>query len=494
MLKQGLIKDFANYNEFKSHIDMLINENNNRKAYELVNEVYEKGVFAEQKADLLFNKAFILVLCGDIPAANLILLEIKQKDYLRYCYLKSLMLLEQGEVIEAKLLCKEAIDMLADGNVNNTLKAAIYNNYGAIKRMEGSMEDVLLSYQKSYEFYINSNDKAINHCIYQNLIALYQYFNDTDNFNKYMRIYEILISPDNIHDFFEIHNFKLACLRQQEDKMLQVKQIITGYHENKEKLSEHQLRIFECSTLRMLFNAGILIINEVMDSIEHNLEYYLNMTPRERYFCCKEIIFTLEYSETRAFNRYIDMYFKLNKYQFEKAIRDIECCISELAEYQVYERIALEKEKIFITKEYADIYDFQFVYNTLLNIREMCARHNLLILEIEVDLNIADECLTNIESSDIQLKEMCLGLIDKHVRLAKSKLHKLCRHPRVSEFYLLIAYYQFAINQTEASKEYLQMFERTGINIANYSFMLQSYYYEMKRNLCECRNVIAQPK
>lgn len=482
MLKHEPV-DFINYDDFKSHIDILINDNNNRQAYELVNEAYDKGVFPEQNADLLFRKAFILVLCGDMLAANLLLIEIKKKDYVRYCYLKSLILLEQGEVIEAESLCKEAIDMLADGNVNNSLKAAIYNNYGAIKRMEGSMEDVLFNYKKSYESYIKSNDKVINHCIYQNLIATYQYFNDVDNFNKYMSVYESLISPDNIHDFFEIHNFKMACLRQQEDKMLQIKQIITGYHQIKEKLSEHQLRIFECSTIRMLFNAGILIINEVMNSIEHNLEYFLNINPRERYLCCKEIIFALEYSETRAFNRYIDMYFKLNKYQFEHAISDIECCISELADYQVYERIALEKDKIFITKEYADIYDFQFVYNTLLNIKEMCARHNLLILEIEVDLNIADECLTNIESSDIGLKVMCVGLIEKHVELAKSKLHKLCKHPRVSEFYLLIAFYQFAVNQTEAAKEYLQMFESTGISIANYNCMLQSYYYEMKEKL-----------
>lgn len=482
MLKHEL-KDFVNYNEFKSQFDMLINENNNRQAYELVNEAYDKGAFEEQNADLLFKKAFILVLCGDMPVANSILMEIKQKDYLRYCYLKSLMLLEQGEVIEAESLCKEASDMLADGNVSNSLKVAIYNNYGAIKLMEGSMDDVLFNYQKSYDSYINSKDNVINHCIYQNLIATYLYLNDMANFKKYMNIYESLISPDNIHDFNELHNFKLACLRQQEDKNLQIKQIIDGYRKIKEKLPEHQLRIFECSTIRILFNAGILIINEVMDSIEHNLEYYLNMNPRERYFCCKEIIFALEYSETRAFNRYIDMYFKLNKYQFENAISDIEYCISELAEYQVYERVALEKDKIFITKEYADIYDFQFVYNTLINIKEICKKHNLLILEIEVDLNIADECLTNIDSSDIRLKEMCVGLIEKHADLAKSKLHRLCRHPRVSEFNLLIAYYQFAIDQNEAAKEYLQMFESMGISIANYNSILQSYYYEMKNGL-----------
>lgn len=345
------------------------------------------------------------------------------------------------------------------------------------------MDDALLNYQKSYEFYIKGNNKVINHCVYQNLIATYLYFKDIENINKYMSIYENLINTDNIHDFLEMDNFKIGCLRQQEDNRLQIKHIIDGYRLIKEKLPEHQLRIVECSTIRMLFNAGILIINEVMDSIEHNLEYYLSMNPTERYFCCKEIIFTLEYSETRAFNRYIDMYFKLNKYQFESAIRDIDCCMAELADYQVYERIALEKDKIFITKEYADLYDFQFVYSTLLKIKEMCARHNLLILEVEVDLNIADECLTIIESSDVQLKDMCIGLIKKHVKLAKSKLYKLHKHLRVAEFYLLIAYYQFAINQREAAKEHLQIFESMGIGITNYNYVLQSYYREMKEKL-----------
>lgn len=175
------------------------------------------------------------------------------------------------------------------------------------------------------------------------------------------------------------------------------------------------------------------------------------------------------------------MYFKLNKYQFESAISDIEYGISELADYQVYERIELEKSKAFIAKEYSDIYDFQFVYDALLNIKEICARNNLLIHEIEIILNIADECLTNIDSSDNQLKEICIGLIKEHVELAIYKLDKLCGHPKVSEFYLLIGFYQFSINQKEAAKEYLHKFESTGINIANYNFMLQSYYDQMKR-------------
>ncbi|MCF8011656.1 MAG: tetratricopeptide repeat protein [Clostridiales bacterium] len=482
MLKYKL-NDFNNYNELKSHIDMLLKENNNKQAYELIGEACNKGVFIEHKFDLLFRKAFILVLCGDMTSADLLLMEIKQKDYLRYCYLKSLMLLEQGLVIEAESLCEQAVDVVVEGNADNLLKAAIYNNYGVLKQIKGSMDDALLNYQKSYKSYIDSDSKVINHSIYQNLIEMYQIKGDMDNYRKYMDIYDSHISPDNIHDFLEMHNFKLACLRQQEDKSIQIKQIIHGYYEIRKKLPKHQLRIFECSIIRMLFNAGILIINKVMNSIECNLEYYLKMNPRERFLCCKEIIFTLEYSETRAFNRYIDMYFKLNKYQFQKAISDINYCIIELAEYQIYERIALEKDKIFITKEYADIYDFQFVYNALLNIKRLCVRHNLLIEEIEVDLNIADECLTNIESSDVQLKEMCVGLIERYVDLAKYKLPRLCRHSRASEFYLLIAYYQFAINQTEAAKKYLQMFENTGISIANYNCILQSYYYEMKKRL-----------
>ena len=44
------------------------------------------------------------------------------------------------------------------------------------------------------------------------------------------------------------------------------------------------------------------------------------------------------------------MYFKLNKYQFESAISDIEYGISELADYQVYERIELEKAKLLLLK------------------------------------------------------------------------------------------------------------------------------------------------
>lgn len=473
----------VNYDEFISHIDILINENNNRQAYELINQAHNKGLFAEQDTELFYKKAFILVLCGDMPAADLLLMEIKNNDYIRYCYLKSLMLLEQGEIIEAEAVCKKAIDMLTDKGVENPLIVGLCNNYGVIKQMEGYMEDALLNYQKSYEFYIKSNNKVIQHCVYQNLISAYLYFKDVKSVNKYMRIYKNLINPDKIHDFLEMHNFKIGCSRQREDNRLQIKQVIDGYRIIKEKLPEHQLRIFECSTIRMLSNAGILVINEVMDSIERNIEYYLNMSPMERYFCCKEIIIALEYSETKAFNRYIDIYFKLNKYQFESAISDINCCIAELVDYQVYERIALEKDKIFITKEYAGTYDFQFVCSKLLKIKEICARHNLLILEVEVDLNIADECLSNIEGSDVRLKDMCMGLIDKHVELAKSKLEKLHQLPKVAEFYLLIAYYQFAIDQKEAAKENLQIFENKGMGIANFNYVLQSYYREMKEKL-----------
>jgi len=62
-------------------------------------------------------------------------------------------------------------------------------------------------------------------------------------------------------------------------------------------------------------------------------------------------------------------------------------------------------------------------------------------------------------------------------------LDKLHQHPRAAEFYLLIACYQFAIDHKEAAKEYLQLFENTGMGIANFNYVLQSYYNEMKEKL-----------
>jgi len=192
------------------------------------------------------------------------------------------------------------------------------------------------------------------------------------NFEKsdiYLNEYEGLINLNILGDAVEYYNLKLELIRQKKDKH-SGSSIIEYYKNLKNRLSHKKELLFNCSTLRILFNAG-MNFEIIMDEIYKNLEEYFTLEMQNRYLSLKEIGIPIKNINFPYCHKYALISKKIGLYMKTQAIVDINNYITTLQDYEIIERCRMEKEKVAIAKEYIEICDFNNIYTDMVNIKDI---------------------------------------------------------------------------------------------------------------------------
>ncbi|MDI6602305.1 MAG: tetratricopeptide repeat protein [Thermoanaerobacteraceae bacterium] len=479
--KPFYIMDFAeNYQYELLHAKHWIILKNYKKAYEIYNGIIESKLFDDEKKKISIEKAYMLYGLGDINRATGILESIKDKNDPNYLMLKSMITENALDLDNAVIYLQKALNNISITN-NGILEAMIYNNYGRIRRIEGNNLDAIYYYRKSADIAKKYKEKQIIHTSFQNLIHLLLIEGDLDKSNAYLKEYEDLIDLNLLGDAVEYYNLKLELSRQKPNGISEYS-IVDNYKNLRERLPQFKKLQLDCSTLRILFNA-CMNFDVVMDQIYSNLDEYFALEMPYKYFSLKEIEIPLREINYPYCHKYALIYKRIADYMRTKALTDIEEYISSLKDYEINLRCQMEKERVGVIKEHIKPYNFQTIYNHMIDIKDIYKRNGMLVDMIITDLDIADECFApeNLEGEEI--KALPLEKMKEHIEYAEESVSKLKKYPIVDEFNIRLAVYFFKLKDESKAKKYLEKFESGGTTIANYAFWIQRDYRFLKSKL-----------
>lgn len=448
-------------------------------AYELYQSVNEDELFDEEKPDLFRKKAFILYTLGDMNKASHSLNRINDESEPNYLLLKSMIAGTTMDIEGANRYLQKALSLTSD-NREPLLTARIYNNYGRSRFIEGNYTDAVTYYQLSCKIAKNQKDRELLHVSYQNLIHTCILKGDKEKGVKCFEEYEKLITDKTLNDINEEFNLRVEIARQNESNEEISKVILEGYEDIRPLLTTQRQKIFDVCVLRMMFN-NKMKFDMVMDRIYDNINDYFSYEMPERYFALKEINIPLREIRFPHCHKYASVHNRINNYMIKDAVEEIDRHISELKDYELYQRCNMEREKIGVLKEWVKPYKFETSYNMMSDIKDIYHKNGMFIDAIFLDLDIADECFAPANYLGNEIKPMPKKKMAEHVELADDKLSKLKKYPRVVEGNIRLAFYYMALGEKEKAKEHFDDFEDAKIQINHFAIWVQRYYEILRR-------------
>lgn len=446
-------------------------------AYEVYQSIDDKKLFEDEKRDLLRKKAFTLYSLGDMNKATHYLNCIKDESEPSYLMLKAMIEENAMNLETASEYWQKALNVTSETK-EPLLRAMIYNNYGRLRFMEGNLTDAISFYRQSYEIAKTLKDREIIHTSVQNLINSSLQKGDKQKAIQYFQEYETLFQDKTLNDMIEEFNLRLEISRQNKNNYEISKVILDGYKKIYPLLSKERQIIFDVSILRMMFN-NKMNFDLVMNRINDNIDKYFTLKMPEKYFALKEINIPLREIQFPHCHKYAIVHNRINEYMTKNALKDIEIYINELKDYEVHQRCRMELEKVSVQKEWIKPYNFDAIYSSMSDIKDIYQKNGMLIEAVFTDLDIADECFAPDNCFQNNIKPIPKIKMEEHVRLAAESLMKLKKYPRVVEGNIRLAVYYMVLNEKAEAKKHFEAFEEAKIPIHHFAFWIQRDYEEL---------------
>lgn len=446
-------------------------------AYEVYQSIDDKKLFEDEKRDLLRKKAFTLYSLGDMNKATHYLNCIKDESEPSYLMLKAMIEENAMNLETASEYWQKALNVTSETK-EPLLRAMIYNNYGRLRFMEGNLTDAISFYRQSYEIAKTLKDREIIHTSVQNLINSSLQKGDKQKAIQYFQEYETLFQDKTLNDMIEEFNLRLEISRQNKNNYEISKVILDGYKKIYPLLSKERQIIFDIKILRMMFN-NKMNFDLVMNRINDNIDKYFTLKMPEKYFALKEINIPLREIQFPHCHKYAIVHNRINEYMTKNALKDIEIYINELKDYEVHQRCRMELEKVSVQKEWIKPYNFDAIYSSMSDIKDIYQKNGMLIEAVFTDLDIADECFAPDNCFQNNIKPIPKIKMEEHVRLAAESLMKLKKYPRVVEGNIRLAVYYMVLNEKAEAKKHFEAFEEAKIPIHHFAFWIQRDYEEL---------------
>ncbi len=377
----------------------------------------------------------------------------------------------EGNLQKSSELLKNAINTCTDDT--DVYYQVALNNMGRIRRFEKNYTDSFYYYQKSLQAVQNSRNRTSIHISYQNVIESLVLGHKSDEEVEFIQEYQSFIDSKNLSDLVEYYNFLIEYYRQKGDKYNLSKTLEKSNEKTYSIMSRKEQLISDIYQLRIRWNGGLLY-SAVLDKIEAQYIEYSKFSQVEKFNCYIEIHHVLQaLSDAGLLGTHIDMY-NTNRENIGILIPELKKYLYTIPEYCVSEKCKTMWNIVRAAKCNSD-YDKDEVLRVLKDIKDTYSNHGNFIEAFNIGLDICDEALFQ-----KKYKEMW-----KFTKLAIDEIKRLPGHSIVTPAFIRIACYAYNAGELDISRDYVELYEETDINISHYAYWIQSYYDGIKSELCK---------
>ncbi len=397
--------------------------------------------------------------------------EISGKYLLQVYLIQALSAEFEGDLKKSSEFLLNAINTCSDDT--DVYYQVALNNMGRIRRLEGNYTDSFYYYQRKLKAVKNSKNRKSIHIAYQNVIESLLLDHKLDERSKLIQEYHSIIDSKNPNDLLEYYNCLLKYYRQKDDHD-NLHNIVEELRENLyPNISRKEQLMFDISVLRIRWNSKLLS-PAFLGQIESQYTEYSDFLPVEKFNCYIEIHHVLQaLSETGLLGDYINLY-NTNKENIRIVVPELEDYLYTIPEYCVSEKCKT-MWNIVRAKTCNVDYERDEVLRMLKDIKKIYSEHGNFIEAFNTGLDICDEALFQKKYEEMW----------KFTKLAISETKQLSGHPVVTPAFIRIACYAYNAGELDISRDYVKLYEETGINISHYADWIQNYYNGLKCELCK---------
>lgn len=446
-----------------------------RRAIELVSRIDRGTLNSDEKTRLELLRASYFTRLGDHKKALQIIEHLSDSsgEYsLQISLIRALAAEFEGNLTESSEMLLDAITVASDRPKDADYQCAL-NNLGRIRKMEMNYTESLNYYRRALRVAKGLKEKPLMHVAYQNVIHSLVLMHKQDEVRGMISEYRSMVDFANPYDLLEYHNFLVEHYRQLDNRDKLIETIDEARERILPLVSRKEQIVYEISQLRMRWN-GKRLSPAFLYQIEDQYPEYANLPAVEQFRCYMEIHHVLQrLKEGGVLTLSQEDLFARNRENIRCLIPALEDHLCTVPEYCVFEKCQVIWDIVRGKKCSADDYGTEEVLRMLEDIKEIHLVHGNFIEALNAGLDVSDEAL-----GQKQYEKMW-----EYTQLAMDELQAIRGNPAEIPAFIQVACYAYSAGKRDLAKEYLDRFERTGVQCSHYADWIQGYYIGLKQEL-----------
>lgn len=450
-------------------------KNDDRRSIELLDRIDVGTLNSDEKTRLELLRARYFTRLGDHKKALQIIerLSNPSDEYsLQISLIRALSAEFEGDLTRSSEILFDAKESASD-RPKDADYFAVLNNYGRIQKIKKNETESLIHYRKALKLAKDLKEKHLMHVAYQNVTSSLVSSHRQDEARQLISEYRSIVDFANPDDLVEYYNLLIELYREANNR----NKLFETIDESRERVyplvSRKEQIICDISQLRMRWNGGVLS-PAFLYQIEDQYPEYANLPAVERFRCYMELHHVLQ--QLKEGGHLIlsqEALFDQNRENIRHLVPALEDHLETTPEYCVFEKCQVVWDIIRGKKCGTDDYDREGVLRMLEDIKEIHLTHGNYIEAFNAGLDVCDEAL-----GQKRYEKMW-----EFTQLAMDELQKIRGHPAEASALIRIACYAYNAGRHDLAREYLDRFERTGVQISHSADWIQGYYIGLKQEL-----------
>ena len=463
------------YSYYRMQAAIASAKDDDRRSIELLDRIDVGTLDLGEKTRLNLLRAGYFTRLGDHKKALKIIehLSDPSNEYLlRISLIRALSAEFEGTLTRSSEILFNAKESASD-RPKDTDYFAVLNNYGRIQKIKKNETESLIHYRKALKLAKDLKEKHLLHVAYQNVIPSFVSPHRQDEARKLISEYRSIVDFANPDDLVEYYNFLIELYREVNNR----NKLFETLDEARERVyllvSRKEQIVCDISQLRMRWNGGVLA-PAFLYQIEDQYSEYAELPVVERFRCYMELHHVLQWlKEGGHLILSQEALFDQNRENIRRLVPALEDHLDTTPEYCVFEKCQVTWDIIRGKKCGTDDYDKEGVLRMLEDIKEIHLTHGNYIEAFNAGLDVCDEAL-----GQKQYEVMW-----EFTQLAMTEVQKIRGHPAEASALIRIACYAYSAERHDLAREYLDRFERTGVQISHSADWIQGYYIGLKQEL-----------
>lgn len=417
---------------------------------------------------------------------NRILVNENSKSNPDYWLLKAYLDDSKGELGNALSSALNGLNMASSND--HYVKCQFNNNisrFYSLKNDEQNALHYMRMAKREVESLEATNYPLISN-IYSNLILMLVRIDSTNPEIETLRseYYDIVQKNFTLESFIAYQNLVLEMFRQAgERKYYNI--IIKGYNETIEYIIHHygkeinEKRICnEVSTLRMLLH-GAFKLDVVSKDIFAHFKYYDAMPSKRKVFIYLGLYSLIEQMDIANQQLYNDIFTSIKEFLMDDGLKVIDGMVNSLPEYNIFEYLNLVRSKIHILKIKEPKNSIDTICGLHKGLVDKCKTEGL-FKQQTIELMLWIDYMISPETWDLKDKVPPLLVKHKDILMDTERLFdKFKNYDNIFEFAIQLSSVYFILNDINKSKDYLQMFIDTNVDVHHYASWFRLKYYNL---------------
>jgi len=450
-------------------------KNDDRRSIELLDRIDVGTLDLDEKMRLELLRARYFTRLGDHKKALQIIERLSDpsdKYSLQISLIRALSAEFEGDLTRSSEILFDAKESASD-RPKGADYFAVLNNYGRIQKIKENETESLIHYRKALKLAKDLKEKHLMHVAYQNVTSSLVSSHRQDEARQLISEYRSIVDFANPDDLVEYYNFLIEFYREINNR----NKLFETLDEARERVyplvSRKEQIVCDISQLRMRWNGGVLS-PAFLYQIEDQYPEYAELSVVDRFRCYMELHHVLQ--QLKEGGHLIlsqEALFDQNRENIRHLVPALEDHLDTTPEYCVFEKCQVIWDIIRGKKCGTDDYDREGVLRMLEDIKEIHLTHGNYIEAFNAGLDVCDEAL-----GQKRYEKMW-----EFTQLAMDELQKIRGHPAEASALIRIACYAYSAGRHDLAREYLDRFERTGVQISHSADWIQRYYSGLKQEL-----------